>query len=277
MNRMYNRLIESHQVAIFDLDGTLYEGTEHFKLHTENLKAHLNEQEQQQFQAIYDQIQKGNHPVQIGKIYDGKRDLIWTWDPFTEELTEARNWDDEVVEVSDAPKNIKAADFDFNHWVPIGDGWWPPYAIARHFGIAVDTIQECYNKTKEQMSELDGFLNQTPGLKEYLASIHQDHTLIVCTNSDEEDAKRLLKFLELDDYFVELISWARKPVFTKQHFEYVLDKYQVKPEDTISIGDNFMNEIAPALQLGMSAIWLTDSQVKPVNDDRLLMVETLAQ
>ncbi|MDQ0351980.1 putative hydrolase of the HAD superfamily [Alkalibacillus filiformis] len=273
---MDKRFLEQHDLVIFDLDGTLYEGTEHFKLHTENLKTKLSSDEQKQFDEHYNRILAGNHPVQIGKIYDGKRDIIWTWDPFTEALTEARNWSNEVVQIDDAPNKIKATDFDFVNWVPIGDGWWPPYAIARHFGITVDTIQESYNKTKEQMAELDGFLNQTPGLQEYLESIYQDHTLIVCTNSDEEDAKRLLEFLELDKYFVELISWARKPVYTKEHFEGVLDRYNIKPDRVLSVGDNFMNEIAPALQLGMSAMWLTDAKVKPVDDDRLLLVETLS-
>ncbi|WP_017186938.1 HAD family hydrolase [Alkalibacillus haloalkaliphilus] len=273
---MDKQFLEQHDLVIFDLDGTLYEGTEHFKLHTENLKANLSSDEQQQFDEHYNNILAGNHPVQIGKIYDGIHDLIWTWDPFTEQLTEARDWNNQVVKIDDAPNKIKASDFDFVNWVPIGDGWWPPYAIARHFGITVDTIQASYNKTKEQMAELDGFLNQTAGLKEYLESIYQDHTLIVCTNSDEEDAKRLLEFLELDKYFVELISWARKPVYTKQHFEDVLNRYNINPERVLSVGDNFMNEIAPALQLGMSAMWLTDAKVKPVDDDRLVLVETLS-
>ncbi|GAA0450412.1 HAD-IA family hydrolase [Alkalibacillus silvisoli] len=273
---MNKQFLEQHDVVIFDLDGTLYEGTEHFKLHTENLKAYLPSEQQKQFEMIYHQILEGNHPVQIGKIYDGQRDLIWTWDPFTEELTEARNWDDEVIQVENTPNQIKASDFDFVNWVPIGDGWWPPYAIARHFGITVETIQQSYNKTKEQMAELDGYLNQTPGLKDYLDTIYQDHTLIVCTNSDEEDAKRLLQFLELDKYFVELISWARKPVYTKEHFEGVLKRYNISPNQVLSVGDNFMNEIAPALQLGMSAMWLTDSKVKPVDDKRLVLVETLS-
>ncbi|NIK11605.1 HAD family hydrolase [Alkalibacillus almallahensis] len=273
MNRAF---IEQHNLMIFDLDGTLYEGREHFRLHTNNLKAYLNTTEQQQFETIYEQVLNGHHPLQIGKVYDGKRDLIWTWDPFTAELTEAKDWNGNQVTVNDAPEYIPAKEFDFFNWVPIGDGWWPPYAIARHFGLSPDTIQDSYNKTKKQMSELDGFLQQTPGLKDYLASIVNDYTLIVCTNSDEVDAQRLLEFLELEEYFTELIPSAKKPVYSKAIFEDVLHRYQVAPEKAISIGDNFMNEIAPALQLGMSALWLTDTQVKPVDDHRLKLIESLS-
>ncbi|WP_054754430.1 HAD family hydrolase [Piscibacillus salipiscarius] len=269
--------MDQADVIIFDLDGTLYEGTEHFNLHVDNLKQHLNDEKKEKFQSIYDQILKGDHPVQIGKIYDGKRDIVWTWDPFTEELTEAHNWEGEVVNVQDAPKTIAAHEFDFKNWVPIGDGWWPPYAIARHFGIGTDVIQASYNRTKEQMAELDGYLKQTPGLKGYLKELQQGRRLIVCTNSDEVDAKRLLKFLDIDEHFEELIPSAMKPVHTKKHFSYVLEKYHVKPEQAVSVGDNFMNEVAPALQLGMRAVWLTDAKEKPVEHNQYVLTDTLAQ
>lgn len=273
---MYRNVIDKAEVVIFDLDGTLYEGKGHFKLHTENLKSRVDEDKRDAFQKLYDAYENENSPLQIGKIYDGKRDLIWSWDPFLEELTEARNWDDEIVEVSDVQKHLQASDFDFNNWVPIGDGWWPPYAVARHFGVGIDEIQESYNQTKVQMAELDGFLNHTPGLKEYLEELTKHKTLIVCTNSDLEDAKRLLNFLELEQYFDDMIASAMKPVNTKKHFNQVMEKYNVSGEKIVSVGDNFMNEIAPALQLGMNTVWITGVKEAPFNDDRLTMVETLA-
>ncbi|GEL78126.1 HAD family hydrolase [Tenuibacillus multivorans] len=274
---MYKDYLEQAKVIIFDLDGTLYEGTDHFKLHVENLKAKLDQEKKQAFQDIYDQILSGNHPVQIGKIYDGLRDIVWGWNPFTEALTEACNWEHERVHVDGAPSHIAAHEFDFKNWVPIGDGWWPPYAIARHFGLSIDAIQESYNRTKEQMAQLGGYLNQTPGLKEYLSELKNDKHLIVCTNSDGDDAKRLLQFLEIEENFDELIPAAMKPVNTKKHFNYVLQKYDVEPNQTVSVGDNFMNEVAPALQLGMKAVWLTDAAEKPVDDDQFVLTDTLAQ
>ncbi|WP_194840945.1 HAD family hydrolase [Filobacillus milosensis] len=274
---MYKNYLKEAEVIIFDLDGTLYEGTDHFNLHVENLKAKLDPEKAEHFQELYDAILVGDHPVQIGKIYDGVRDLVWSWNPFTEALTEARNWDNETVHINDAPSHIAANEFDFKNWVPIGDGWWPPYAIARHFGLSIDVIQASYNRTKEQMAELDGYLTRTPGLKEYLKELQNGKRLIVCTNSDEVDAKRLLQFLNIDEHFEELIPSAMKPVNTKKHFNYVLQKYDVAPEQVVSVGDNFMNEVAPALQLGMKAVWLTDANEKPVEDDRFVLTNTLAQ
>lgn len=37
-----------------------------------------------------------------------------------------------------------------------------------------------------------------------------------------------------------------------------------------------MNEIAPALQLGMNTVWITDVEEAPVDDDRLILTNTLA-
>ncbi|MFB9974228.1 HAD family hydrolase [Allobacillus sp. SKP2-8] len=273
---MYRNIIEQADVVIFDLDGTLYEGKGHFKLHTENLKSRVREDLQEAFQEKYNQYENGESPLQIGKIYDGERDLIWSWDPFQETLTEARNWENEVVEVENAPSYMQASDFDFDQWVPIGDGWWPPYAVARHFGVTVEEIKESYDQTKVQMAELEGFLNHTPGLKEYLEELSKRKTLLVCTNSDLEDAKRLLSFLELEQFFVEVIPSALKPVNTKKHFNYVIEKYNVDAEKLVSVGDNFMNEIAPALQLGMNTVWITDVEEAPVDDDRLILTNTLA-
>ncbi|PKR76924.1 HAD family hydrolase [Halalkalibacillus sediminis] len=274
---MYKSLINQADLVIFDLDGTLYEGREHFKLHTENIKSRLNPEYQDEYTKLYKAINEGNHALQIGTIYDGARDLIWKWDPFTEELVEAFNWDNERVTIKDAPTHIATNEFDFFNWVPIGDGWWPPYALGRHFGLDPAEIQESYNQTKEQMAELDGYLQQTEGLKDYLSELQKDTRLIVCTNSDLEDAKRLLQFLELEDYFEELIPSARKPVHTKKHFNYVLEKYNLPADRVVSVGDNFMNEIAPALQLGLSAVWLTEAATKPVDEDQLILTKTLAQ
>lgn len=274
---MYKQIFEQSDLIIFDMDGTLYEGYEHFKLHTNNLLEKLSPENQEKFKEIYNLVLEGKHPLQIGKIYDADRDLFWSWDPFEEKLIEARNWNDEVIEVEDAPSHMAAQDFDFINWVPIGDGWWPPYAIARHFGLSVVDIQESYNLTKKQMAEKEGYLNQTPGLKEYLMELKKEKILIVCTNSDEADAKRLLRFLDIDQCFHELIPSALKPVMTKKYFLHVLDKYKVEPQKAVSVGDNYMNEIAPALQLGMYAVWLTNVTEKPVEDERLILTNTLAQ
>ncbi|MCP8617904.1 HAD family hydrolase [Salirhabdus salicampi] len=273
---MLQQFIAKTDVIIFDLDGTLYEGEKHFSLLAENLKKRLPEQHRKSFDYIYAEVLAGNHPLSIGKIYDAKEDLIWTWDPFTEKLVEARNWDNETVEVENVPNTLGVNEFDFERWIPLGDGWWPPHTIARHFGLSSKGTQDAYHETKEQMANLEGFLHPTPGLQEFLASLSTEKDLVLMTNSDAEDVERLLQFLGLHKFFTDIVPSALKPVKTKPYFEEVIKRYDVRPEQVLSIGDNFMNEIAPALQLGMYAAWLTKETQHPVQDEKFTMFPSLA-
>ncbi|GAA0498031.1 hypothetical protein GCM10008986_26350 [Salinibacillus aidingensis] len=273
---MLNSFIEKTDVIIFDLDGTLYEGDQHFALMVENLKQRLPEKHHKAFDELYQKSLAGDHALTIGKVYDVQEDVIWTWDPFTTELTNAQNWDNEQVHIYDAPTKLSVSEFDYQRFVPIGDGWWPPYSIARHFGLTVEDTQWAYRRTKEQMANLDGMLEPTPGLQQYLEELSKAKKLVLITNSEIDDVHRLLKFLGLDHIFSDIVPSALKPMNTNKHFKEVLTRYDVKPEQVLSIGDNFMNEVAPALQLGMYGIWLTTSNEVPLKNDKFAKIRTLA-
>lgn len=274
---MVHSVFSNAKLLIFDLDGTLYEGTNHFDTYAKFISDHLSTKQKEQYDVIFHQVKNGIHPLKIGKVYDGINDLIWTWDPFTEKLVEARNWNNDRVEVSDAPEYLHVKDFfDFDSWVSIGDAWWPPYIIGRHFGLKSKEMFAAYNQTKVVMSKDASLLPHTPRLKDFLTSLKQQgRTLVLMTNSDEVDADRILKYLGLADIFEDRIPSAYKPISTKEHLLGLLEKYKTKPEDAVSIGDNFMNEIAPALQLGMQAIWISPDE-PPITSEQLTTVQTLA-
>ena len=272
---MIQSILKEAKLLIFDLDGTLYEGDEHFEIYANFIKKHLKPNEQSEYEKIYLEVLKGNHPLLVGKVYDGQEDVIWTWDPFTEELTEARNWLNEIVQIKNAPTRLPVSSFDYQRWVPIGDGWWPPYVIGRHFHLNNDQMFGAYHDTKEEMAKKDTLLQATPGLKEYLSTLTENAILILMTNSEASDVARILELLELSHLFKERITFAEKPVRTKEHFTYLLEKYQATTDDAVSIGDNFMNEISPALQLGMTAVWLTRDQA-PIKSQRLVTVKSLS-
>ena len=76
------------------------------------------------------------------------------------------------------------------------------------------------------------------------------------TNSQYEDAIRILDMLELSDLFIDVLSGANKPSQTVSYFKKLIGNYDLSPEQCLSIGDNFINEIAPAIQLGMKTIFI---------------------
>ncbi|MYL54749.1 HAD-IA family hydrolase [Pontibacillus yanchengensis] len=268
---------EDTTLMIFDLDGTLYEDTKHFDLFADKLKKKLPEDSQIQFSEDYSHVKSGNHPLAIGKVYDAKEDVFWTWDPFTEKLSTPETWDGSLhKEYGNTTKTFPVTSFDFKRWIAIGDGWWPPYVLALHYGIDMVDCHRAYDETKVDMAAEEGWLTQTPGLVSYLQQLKEEKTLVLMTNSDETDVYRLLQHLGLENLFDSFITSAKKPIQTTQHFNELLKAYNVQPEQAISIGDNFMNEIAPALQQGMKSVWLTPDQ-PPLTHENLCPVTSLTE
>lgn len=241
---------------IFDLDGTLYEGTDHFDYYAELLMQDVPEENREAFWNDYEKMKAGEHPVAIGKAYDVENDLAVTVDPLTLKAVEAHKWNGEKV---DAPERIYGEEqlvFDFKKLVAIGDGWWLPFAGAKHYGV-----KDCYPRylqTKEYMVSEEFTLEAISGLREFLLELRERHDIALMTNSDREDVLRLLGELELTGVFDHVITSAQKPARTKAFFEELQSIYKIPFGQMVSVGDNFINEIAPALLLGMKAVYISE-------------------
>lgn len=254
------------QLYIFDLDGTLYEGSEHFDYYAKLLMNKLDKEKQEAYWNDYEKMKSGQHVVKIGKAYDVNHDLTLTIDPMTLKVVKAQDWNGEVITNLGQLYGDEPVAFDFEHIVAIGDGWWLPFACAKHYGV--EDTQPSYMATKAFMVSEDFQLEQIPGLREFLIELKAENDMVLMTNSDREDVNRLLGELNLAGVFDHVISSARKPSKTKAFFEQLKKNYDVPFEQMISIGDNFINEIAPALVLGMQAIYLSDHPY-PTSHERL--------
>ncbi|WP_100373592.1 HAD family hydrolase [Bacillus sp. FJAT-45037] len=257
-------MLEQYKLVIFDLDGTLYEGTDHFDYYAEHLKQKVEESQQELFDQEYSQMKAGKHPVKIGKAYDVARDLILTIDPMTLLVTEACKWDGEVLSKEET-NNLynERLSFDFESMIAIGDGWWLPFVAAKHFGV-----EDCYSSyiaTKEFMVSSDFQLDPLPGLKEALQDLKTKTKMVLVTNSDADDVGRLLNELELTQLFEEVVTSAKKPTHTTRIFNELIEKYQVNEKDVISIGDNFINDVAPAILQGMQGVYIHPKREKITN------------
>ncbi|GAA0383175.1 HAD family hydrolase [Bacillus horti] len=248
-------MFNQNEYFIFDLDGTLYEDTNHFSYYAEQLKNELDKQHWDAFEKEYDLIISGDHAVAIGRIYDVVRDQIVRVDSSSMKVIEAWTWQGEALDQdqisSDYPAPITC---DFETMIAIGDGWWLPNACAKHFGV-VDTYS-AYEKTKEYMAGSDFQLTRIPRLRQALLHLKGKKQICLLTNSQEDDVQRLLNRLDLEGIFDEIITEARKPQYTSNHFSSLLKKHNYSPEQCVSIGDNFINEIAPALRLGIKTVFI---------------------
>ncbi|MFZ3591472.1 HAD family hydrolase [Bacillus sp. DJP31] len=266
--------LEEAKLVIFDLDGTLYEDTDHFDYYADLLKQELsNEEEQSRFQADYEAMKTGDHIVKIGKAYDVERDYVLTLDPMTLQVTEVHNWEGQFIHQSEtADLYQEPIQFNYENMIAIGDGWWLPLVTAVHYGVK-DTYP-CYDRTKEYMVTEKFELTKTPGLKQMLLELKESKQIVLCTNSDIDDVGRLLKELELDGVFEHILHSSMKPMKTAELFQGLFDQYGIAPNEAVSIGDNFINEIAPALKLGMKAVYIHAAS-REQEDSNVMVVSSL--
>lgn len=271
-----NSIFDDKKLVIFDLDGTLYEDTDHFDHYAELLVEKVAGDKKSSFKETYESMKKGEHTVSIGKAYDVLHDSILTLDPISLDIVEVQNWDGSSWSNEEIENTFKdQLIFDFENMIAIGDGWWLPYVAARHFGVTVEDTYKCYTKTKDFMVTDDFQLTKTPGLKEGLKQLKEQTKIVLVTNSEPDDVGRLLTELELDGLFDDITTVAQKPVQTKPILLGLMEKYGVKPEETLSIGDNFINEIAPALALGMNTLYIQPHGTS-VEHEKLQVIKSMA-
>ncbi|MDM5336911.1 HAD family hydrolase [Fictibacillus enclensis] len=269
-------LIENSELLIFDLDGTLYEDTDHFDYYCRLLQQRADRGIQEEFYGAYEKMKKGLHPVAVGKVYDLKLDMALTVDPLTLQVTAAHHWDGSPMEEETLKREYPGELlYDFERFIAIGDGWWLPYVTAMHYGLTQQDTWDAYNATKLYMVSDEFSLSKTPGLKESLERLKKDKYLVLMTNSEEDDVLRLLKELGLDGLFHAIYPSTQKPVKTKEVLSEILAKWKIAPEKAVSIGDNFINEIAPALLMGLNAVYIQPNGYQ-LQHDNLTVVPTLA-
>jgi HAD superfamily hydrolase (TIGR01509 family) len=246
-------IYQQAKLIVFDLDGTLYEDTAHFDYYAQQLKLELKKEVWADYEAEYKNMIDGQHIVSIGKAYDVVRDYVLRVDSLSLEVIQAWTWDGRELSAEERTNYYNSPiSFDFDSMIAIGDGWWLPNVCARHFGV-VDT-QTAYHHTKEYMATDQFTLTKIPHLKSSLLHLKTKKNTVLLTNSQDDDVARLLHLLDLEGTFDHIITVARKPQHTLNHFSDLMEKYKVSPEQCLSVGDNFINEIAPAVKIGMKTI-----------------------
>eukprot|EP01061_Rhynchopus_euleeides_P002097 TRINITY_DN11601_c0_g1_i1.p2 TRINITY_DN11601_c0_g1~~TRINITY_DN11601_c0_g1_i1.p2 ORF type:complete len:252 (+),score=82.30 TRINITY_DN11601_c0_g1_i1:153-908(+) len=116
--------------------------------------------------------------------------------------------------------------------------------IDEHTGGAVDTFCRLRSTCTDLFDHGD----------RVLAELSKDHTLAALTNGTA-----CLKAARVAPYFSHHISPMHDGMAPKPHpvmFESVLAHFGAEPHEAIMIGDDPVNDIMPALSVGMDAIWV---------------------
>lgn len=100
-----------------------------------------------------------------------------------------------------------------------------------------------------------------PGAAEALAALVPHYRLVVATNADESAAALVLAALArvgLADPFEAVFSSADLGVAKPDaaFYKAMTDQLDVSPAAVVTVGDNFLNDVAGARAAGLQAIWL---------------------
>jgi FMN phosphatase YigB (HAD superfamily) len=242
------------KVIVFDLDGTLYEDTHHFEYYAKRLQSKLPTEKQAQFWEDYQLAQQGEHALKVGRCYDVKRDLILVQEH--NHVNEAYTWDGSLQsgeEISIFYPNPIV--IDQLHIISIGDLWWLPITIARHYGLSANHSYKAFLETRSYMMGPEFSMTRVPGFVETLTKLRQKgFKLTLLTNSPEPDSEVILTKLGLEKLFDLKIFEGKKPTHTAKRFSVIKEHFQVEYNQIVSVGDNWINEILPASELGCSTI-----------------------
>ncbi|MGZ4107456.1 MAG: HAD family hydrolase [Tumebacillaceae bacterium] len=243
-------------LIVYDLDGTLYEDTHHFDYYAEQLKKRLPSDVQAAFQADYEAALRDEHPLRIGRTYDATRDLILV--QIKGEVLEGYHWDGTPIaeaELRDLYPN--GVEIDMQTMFSVGDLWWVPGCISRHYGLTDPQTSEAFLATREFMMGPDFHMNKIPGLLEAIAAATANGVKqVLVTNSPQPDSEKILDKIDLLNAFDEKVFNARKPTGTKAVIERLSEKFGVAYANILSVGDNWVNEILPVNELGGQTVYI---------------------
>ncbi|WP_158553370.1 HAD family hydrolase [Peribacillus saganii] len=254
------------KVIIFDLDGTLYEDTHHFDFYARRLQSKLLAAKQNAFWDDYQLALHGKHPLKIGRVYDVQKDLILQQEHNL--VKEAFMWDGSPLSNEDIlpmyPGPIK---MDLENTISIGDLWWLPASIARHYGLDAASGREAFLETRSFMMSPEFVMARIHGFGEALYALKdKGFKIVLLTNSPEKDSEVILTKLGFKSVFDKKVFEAQKPTHTAERFKEISEFFQVKYNELLSIGDNLVNEILPAKELGCSTILIDPHEIGQKSD-----------
>ncbi|MDV7103400.1 HAD family hydrolase [Vibrio sp. TH_r3] len=120
------------------------------------------------------------------------------------------------------------------------------------------------------------------GAKQTLALLSQDYRIVVATNaadSSVEDIKIAFDRVELSDYIEGYLCKNNLGVGkgSSEFFQAILQILSVNATQVIMVGDSLDNDIFPAQQLGIEAIWFNPSEESHSNAVTVKQIKQLPE
>ncbi len=118
------------------------------------------------------------------------------------------------------------------------------------------------------------------GAKQTLAKLKEDCSIYVATNaadSTEQDIRRAFERVGLEQYIDGYFCKANLGIGkgSADFFHKIVQQLQVNYDDVVMVGDHYDNDIAPALEAGIQAVWFSSDSKKTGDGCRFTRVKHL--
>ncbi|MGJ7911371.1 HAD family hydrolase [Neobacillus sp. LXY-1] len=253
-------MLKEIEVIVFDLDGTLYGDTHHFDYYADRLCEKLAPSNRNSFYRDYQIVKDNKHPLKVGTVYDAEQDIILIQKDG--KVLQALTWaGKELSEEKIRELYHNELEFNLHSLLNVGDYWWIPVSIARHYGLTSEQAHQSFLETREFMMSAKFQMLEIKGYKEELQRLSKTKKLVLYTNSPQKDSVVIVEKLGFKNFFDYMIFEGQKPVMTEEYFIKIRDHYHVKFSNILSIGDNAINEIIPAKKLGCKTILIDAHEI----------------
>lgn len=259
------------RVIVYDLDGTIYDDTRHFELYAREIQSHLPPEVRDAFWADYTAAVAGHHPaLRIGTFYDVERDLVLEMK--AGRVARAVHWDG-----SELPPLVRqhlypgVVEPDHLTVLNVGDLWWVPTAISSHYGGQPEKHGQAFLRIREIMSDPGFAIRPIPQLAEVIGALKGKVVQVLATNSPQPDSEAILKKVGLLGLFDRMYFRSNKPAGLKAIFAEIARDYQAEMKQIVSVGDNLVNEIAPARAMGCQTVLIDPHGVAEPDEADLIV------
>lgn len=254
--------------VIFDFDGTLYEGTDFVAPHLKVLQKALGGEGDEVARA-YDSVRAGEETVQLGDLFHFATGTILRPVPeppddrFGLRIREALTWDGHEAglpdEVTDGHAGFDAA------VTYVGDPWQIAAAVSHALGIGDAARRQAFADIRVVMNRPDYDLGIPACLPDLLGAFGHVRDRIMITNTPEELGREAADRVGVEHLFTGLVFGAAKPVGLAKVLAERIDAGT--PADRIlCVGDNYWNDVVPALQMGCRSVLIDPFQVPVVSE-----------
>ena len=130
------------------------------------------------------------------------------------------------------------------------DGYAAAQRLATLLGVTPERIDAAYRASRADLA--DGLIStRAPeGFGSFMAAFPASAHRVLISNSPENGLREQLDKLELTRSFDEVVTSANKPAGLRAITERVLGEQDVAADRLVSVGDIWVNDLAPVAQLG---------------------------